>query len=324
MSDDENHCCLPSRVTSSTPQPLVVSTFGDHQVEQCVIPAGTFVMGDSSGVGNPGDGETPVHEVTLESFSIDAVAVTTQQFARFVDATGYRTDAERFGYSAVFYLAIAADPADVMPPADGAPWWRGVLGADWKHPGGRLSSVHGFADHPVTHVSWLDAAAYCEWAKRRLPTEAQWEYASRGGLTGATYPWGDRVRDSDKDAWRCNIWQGEFPHRNSAEDGWLTTAPVRTYFPNGYGLWQTVGNVWEWCGDWFSPDYYRESPTHEPQGPPQGEARVLRGGSYLCHDSYCNRYRNSARTSNTPSSSMGNAGFRTVGGPVEQVQTENT
>lgn len=270
-------------------------------------------MGDSYGDGNRPDGERPVHEVTVDGFSIDATSVTNADFARFIDATGYATEAETFGYSAVFHLALKARPSDVMGPAGEAPWWLGVKGADWRHPGGPLSGVDGMDDHPVVHVSWNDAVAYCEWAGRRLPTEAEWEYASRGGLDGARYPWGDELLDGDSRApWRLNIWQGVFPTRNTTEDGFLTTAPVRTFRPNGYGLWQTVGNVWEWCSDWFHPAYYLMSPKRDPRGPEDGTARILRGGSYLCHDSYCNRYRNSARSSNTPDSSMGNAGFRTV------------
>jgi sulfatase modifying factor 1 len=158
-------------------------------------------------------------------------------------------------------------------------------------------------------VSWNDAVAYCEWAGRALPTEAQWEYASRGGLEGARYPWGAGL---DTENWQCNIWQGAFPTDNTLADGWLTTAPVRSFQPNAWGLWQTVGNVWEWCWDFYDPRYYARSEPRDPRGPEVGTGRVLRGGSYLCHDSYCNRYRNSARSSNTPDSSMGNAGFRTV------------
>ncbi|MDF2563533.1 MAG: formylglycine-rating enzyme family protein [Microbacterium sp.] len=267
-------------------------------------------MGDSSGDRNPADGEVPLHPVTLQRFSIDVTTVTNDDFARFVDASGYVTDAETFGFSAVFHLAVQAPREDVMGQASGAPWWLGVRGADWAHPGGRNSSIDGLGDHPVVHVSWNDAQAYCEWAGRRLPTEAQWEYAARGGIDRAKYPWGDE--EVDAGGWRANIWQGDFPRVNTREDGYLTTAPVRRFHPNGYGLWQPVGNVWEWCDDWFHPDYFRRSPDTDPEGPESGTTRVLRGGSYLCHISYCNRYRNSARSQNTPDSSMGNAGFRTV------------
>jgi sulfatase modifying factor 1 len=291
---------------------------GLHTIAQARIPAGTFTMGDSSGDGNPHDGETPLHAVALDAFEIDATAVTNDQFAVFTAATGYRTEAETFGYSAVFHLAVEADRQDVMGPAGGAPWWFGVRGADWAHPGGPRSSIEGLGSHPVVHVSWNDAVAYCTWAGRRLPTEAEWEYASRGGLSGAKYPWGDA--EVDEPHWRANIWQGDFPRRNDAADGWLTTAPVASFEPNGYGLHQTVGNVWEWCADWYYPSFYEESPSSHPSGPHDGETKVLRGGSYLCHISYCNRYRNSARSSNTPDSSMGNAGFRTLSPTIAQPQ----
>ncbi|WP_227488072.1 formylglycine-generating enzyme family protein [Brachybacterium subflavum] len=295
-----------------------------HTIAQAHLPAGTFTMGDSSGDRNRADGEVPRHLVAISALDIDATTVTNADFARFVEATGHRTEAEAFGYSAVFHLAIAADDADVMGPASGTPWWAGVQGADWRHPGGRRSSIDGLEDHPVVHVSWNDAQAYCAWAGRRLPTEAEWEYASRGGLEGAKYPWGDEEPDTGGDAerggWRANIWQGDFPRTNTREDGFLTTAPVRAYAPNGYGLFQSVGNVWEWCEDFFHPATYRrpgitpaaDGAVHNPTGPEEGQARILRGGSYLCHISYCNRYRNSARSQNTPDSSMGNAGFRTV------------
>ncbi|PZU36298.1 MAG: sulfatase modifying factor 1 (C-alpha-formyglycine- generating enzyme 1) [Microbacterium sp.] len=283
---------------------------GRHVIPQVRVPAGSFTMGDSSGDRNRADGEVPLHEVSLDGFSMDESSVTNAAFARFVDDTGYRTEAETFGYSAVFHLAVAAPDADVMGPAAGTPWWFGVRGADWRHPGGALSSIEGLADHPAVHVSWNDAVAYCGWAGRRLPTEAEWEYAARGGIPSAKYPWGDA--EVDADGWRANIWQGTFPTENTLDDGWLTTAPVHSFAPNGYGLWQMVGNVWEWCSDWFSPRFYAQSPIHDPRGPDRGGSRVLRGGSYLCHISYCNRYRNSARSQNTPDSSMGNAGFRTV------------
>jgi formylglycine-generating enzyme required for sulfatase activity len=305
---DEHPCCAPSRGEVSSPPP-VPQERGEHRIEQVMLEGGSFAMGNTNGDENAGDGETPVHLVELSPYSIDATSVTNADFARFVDATGYRTEAEIFGYSAVFQLALAAEPDELMGPASGTPWWAGVRGADWKHPGGSRSDLDGLDEHPVVHVSWNDALAYCKWAQRRLPTEAEWEFASRGGLDGARYPWGDELID---DEWCCNIWQGDFPRTNTEEDGFLTTAPVRTFQPNGYGIWQMVGNVWEWCGDWFGPRYYKFSPTENPTGPSLGAARVIRGGSYLCHDSYCNRYRNAARSSNTPESSMGNAGFRTV------------
>jgi len=306
-------CCAPQGRAAwsvATRTTGAVATTGRHDVEQVTIPAGTFLMGDSTGDGNRGDGEGPVHEVALAAFRIDATTVTNADFARFVDATGYATEAEVFGFSAVFHLALQAPAADVLGPAAGTPWWLGVRGADWRHPGGALSDLAGLGDHPVVHVSWNDAQAYCAWAGRRLPTEAEWEYASRGGLVGARYPWGDELHADE--GWQVNIWQGRFPSVNTQDDGWLTTAPVRSFSPNGYGLWQTVGNVWEWCADWYDPAYYERSPRVDPTGPESGAGRLLRGGSFLCHDSYCNRYRNSARSSNTEDSSMSNAGFRTV------------
>lgn len=274
-------------------------------------------MGDSSGDRNHADGEFPLHRVAVSAFEVDATTVTNEDFARFVEGAGYETEAERFGFSAVFHLAIEAPDRDIMGPAAGTPWWVGVKGADWRHPEGRLSNLDGREDHPVVHVSWNDAQAYCTWVGRSLPTEAQWEYAARGGIESAKYPWGDE--EVDEGGWRANIWQGSFPRTNTREDGYLTTAPVRSFEPNGYGLWQSVGNVWEWCEDWFHPATYRRGTTAEhrtvvenPAGPDNGQARIMRGGSYLCHISYCNRYRNSARSQNTPDSSMGNGGFRTV------------
>ncbi|WP_425256381.1 formylglycine-generating enzyme family protein [Pseudarthrobacter sp. J47] len=281
-----------------------------HAVE---IPAGTFTMGDAFAEGYPADGETPVHEVRLGGFLMDVTTVTNAMYAAFVETTGYRTEAEEYGSSAVFHLLSTAAGPDILGAASRAPWWLNIRGADWAHPTGPNSHWRDVPNHPAVHVSHNDALAYCRWAGRRLPTEAEWEYAARGGLEGRRYAWGDDLTPDGEH--RCNIWQGAFPAANTVDDGHLGTAPVRAYPPNGYGLYEMAGNVWEWCADWFLPKYYRNSPTNNPQGPTIGAGRVMRGGSYLCHDSYCNRYRVAARTSNTPESSSGNLGFRTVAAP---------
>jgi formylglycine-generating enzyme required for sulfatase activity len=308
-------CCAPSRSGEPhrhTDDLLVIGrpSVRSHAVEQVSVPAQEFAMGDAHGDGARPDGETPVHRVRLAAFDIDATSVTVADFAAFVVATGYVTDAERFGYSAVFHLHLSpADEDAVVGQPPQTPWWLGVRGADWRHPDGPSSSTAGREDHPVTQVSWHDAQAYCGWAGRRLPTEAEWECAARGGRPGERYPWGDEL---PQDVWPANIFQGTFPTEDSAEDGWSGTAPVRAFAPHGYGLFQMVGNVWEWCADWFAADWYSRSPREAPTGPETGVTRVIRGGSFLCHDSYCNRYRNAARSANTPDSSTSNTGFRTV------------
>ncbi|WP_235026741.1 formylglycine-generating enzyme family protein [Dietzia lutea] len=272
------------------------------------ISGGEFRMGDSFDEGYAADGETPVHRVSIADFLMDSTAVSNSQFATFVKDSGYVTEAEKLGVSAVFHLAFHGRPADVLNRVTGVPWWLAVRGACWRRPEGPGSDISGRQNHPVVHVTWRDAMAYCAWAGKRLPTEAEWEYAARGGLRDARFPWGDELTPRGK--WRCNIWQGTFPQHNTVEDGHLTTAPVKTFRPNGYGLYQMVGNVWEWCADWFDPSYYQNSPTDNPRGPETGQARVMRGGSYLCHHSYCYRYRASARSSNTPDSASSNIGFR--------------
>jgi formylglycine-generating enzyme required for sulfatase activity len=268
-------------------------------------------MGDSFGEGYPSDGELPVHPVRLGAFSIDTTPVTNDAFSAFTDATGYRTDAESAGHSAVFAPHLRADPDDVLAVFPGTPWWADVRGASWRRPQGPLGSLEGLGSHPVVQVSRTDALAYCAWAGRRLPTEAEWEYAARGGAESLRYPWGDELTPGGHH--RCNIWQGEFPTVNTAEDGWSATSPVASYPPGGHGLYDTAGNVWEWCADWFDPGYYALSPARDPRGPGPTGLAVIRGGSYLCHDSYCNRYRTAARSANTPRSSAANCGFRTAG-----------
>ncbi|WP_330479381.1 formylglycine-generating enzyme family protein [Streptomyces platensis] len=272
------------------------------------VAAGEFAMGDNFGEGYPADGETPVHRVALSAFLVDPTAVTNGEFAAFVDATGYVTDAERYGSSAVFHLALSPSDTAICGRVAHTPWWLEVRGACWHRPEGPRSDIEDRRVHPVVHVSHRDALAYCAWAGKRLLTEAEWEYAARGGHEGRRYPWGDELAPAG--VHQCNIWHGRFPVHNTREDGYLTTAPAKRFHRNDYGLWSMVGNVWEWCADWFSPRYYRRSPQRDPKGAPFGMARVMRGGSYLCHDSYCHRYRVAARSSNTPNSSSGNLGFR--------------
>jgi sulfatase modifying factor 1 len=314
---EEHACCAPAatrtegqaRPNAPTSRPATPS--GRPPRGQLPVPAGAFAMGDAFGEGYPGDGETPVHQVHLDAYRIDATAVTNAQFATFVKDTGHVTGAEEFGVSAVFHLAFDGDPRDVLNRAAGTPWWLAVRGATWRQPEGPGSDVSRRQNHPVVHVSWDDATAYAAWAGKRLPTEAEWERAARGGLEGSRYAWGDEL--TPRGRWMCNIWQGTFPTVNTAEDGHLTTAPVKAFPANGLGVSGTAGNVWEWCADWFAADYYEHAPDRDPRGPDTGDQRVMRGGSYLCHESYCNRYRVAARSSNTPESTSGNIGFRCAG-----------
>jgi formylglycine-generating enzyme required for sulfatase activity len=257
-----------------------------------LLSGGAFLMGTDDAAAYPEDCEGPVREVRVKPIWIGATAVTNDEFAQFVSAAGYITEAERFGSSFVF-AGLLPDDFEPTRGVAQAPWWRQVIGACWRHPEGPGSEIESRLEHPVVHVSWNDAQAYCAWARKRLPSEAEWEYAARGGLEQKRYPWGDDLTPDDEHL--CNIWQGEFPLLNSLEDGYLGTAPVRAFPPNCYGLYNIVGNVWEWCDDWF------------------GEGRkVIKGGSYLCHESYCFRYRVAARSSNTPNGSTGNMGFRTA------------
>jgi formylglycine-generating enzyme required for sulfatase activity len=264
-------------------------------------------MGSEDQWAYPEDGESPVREAEVSAFSIGAYAVSNAEFAVFIGQTGYVTDAERFGWSFVFAGLLPDD----FPPTQGvaqAPWWRKVDGADWCHPEGPHSSIEERLDHPAVHVSWNDADAYCAWAAARLPTETEWEFAARGGLERKTFPWGDELEPGGEH--RMNVWQGEFPVRNTGADGHLGTAPVTSFPPNGYGLHNMTGNVWEWTADWFDPSFRQRDRKRDPAGPPRGTSKVQKGGSYLCHHSYCRRYRAAARQASTPDSSTGNVGFR--------------
>lgn len=273
------------------------------------LSGGPFRMGTDDGEGFPADGEGPVREVAVRPFRIAPTAVTTANFAAFAKATGYRTTAEQIGWSFVFRQFLRAEVARTsLGAVAAAPWWLAIPGATWRHPEGPGSSIGDRAHHPVVHVSWDDAIAYCRWAGVRLPTEAEWEFAARGGLEQARFPWGNELVPHGRH--HANIWQGHFPTHNAAEDGFPGTAPVRSFPPNEFGLYEVAGNVWEWCADWWSAAYHVTGPRADPQGPPSGSSRVMRGGSYLCHASYCNRYRVAARSANTPDSSTGNLGFR--------------
>jgi formylglycine-generating enzyme required for sulfatase activity len=273
------------------------------------LAGGEFLMGADDREGFPDDGEGPVRSVRLSPYFVDETAVTNDAFAAFVRATGYVTDAERFGWSFVFWMLLPRDFEETRAVAR-APWWRRVDGACWRNPEGPKSELDGRGAHPVVHVSHDDARAYCAWAGKRLPTEAEWEHAARGGLVQQRFPWGDELTPGG--VHRCNVWQGEFPTTNTAEDGFVGTAPVRSYPPNGFGLYEMVGNVWEWCADFFDPVFDRRRTRVDPKGPDRGTTRVIRGGSYLCHASYCNRYRVAARSSNEPAASTGHMGFRCV------------
>jgi len=271
------------------------------------LPGGEFTMGTDGDYGYMLDGEGPAHAVTLSPFAISRHAVSNEQFAAFAEATGYRTEAELHGGSFVF-VGLLPDDFPPTRAVAAAPWWRAVEGAEWRHPEGPRSDLADRGDHPVVHVSWNDATAFCCWSGTRLPTEAEWEYAARGGLDGQRFPWGEELEPGGEH--RMNVFQGEFPAENECADGYEGTAPVSAFAPNGYGLHNVTGNVWEWAADRFDRNHYAESRRVDPRCEEGEGPRVMRGGSYLCHASYCNRYRVDARSSTAPDGSTGNLGFR--------------
>ncbi|QYM80461.1 formylglycine-generating enzyme family protein [Horticoccus luteus] len=319
MTSTDGNCCAPGRTSSAVaPTSLEGAGAGTFQRMRSAsvegmrrIPGGDFLMGNERNYGFAADGEGPVHRVRLDPFYLDATTVTNEQFNAFANATRYKTEAEQFGWSFVFYghLSTSQQQAAARAVVQGTEWWCRVDGAAWRHPEGPGSTIKQRWAYPVVHISWRDAVAYAAWAGKRLPTEAEWEWAARGGLAPENrFPWGDELEPDGKH--RMNVWQGVFPSHNTAADGYVGTAPARAYKPNAYGLYNMTGNVWEWCWDWFAADYYQRSPAENPTGPEATDRRVLRGGSYLCHASYCNRYRVDARSSNTPDSSATNIGFR--------------
>lgn len=275
--------------------------------ETAAIPAGPAFLGTDIAL-LPQDGERPLRRVKVRSFQAMVTSVTNLMFRSFVEATGYLTDAEQLGWSFVFFSQLPSGEPDTSAVAD-APWWRKVDGASWRRIGGRGSDADWQPDHPVVHVSWNDAVAFAQWAKGRLPSEVEWEHAARGGLGDVRYPWGDE-EPNDTFFQPCNIWQGEFPNFNSGRDNFIATAPAKSFAPNGYGLYNMVGNVWEWTADPFTLRSLMKSSRRrvkEMRG-----TRILKGGSFLCHRSYCYRYRIAARTGNSPDTSASHTGFRLV------------
>ncbi|GGJ98183.1 hypothetical protein GCM10007063_20610 [Lentibacillus kapialis] len=304
-------CCTASRgsvvkgVPESAQNPNIEKANGKPFGEKMVyLPGGEFLLGTEDMDGFPADKEGPVENVTVKPFYIDQTAVTNREFKQFIEETGYETDAEKYGWSFVFYKFLSDKQLKKSQQLPGTPWWFAVEEAYWYQPEGKGSDIKTRMEHPVIHVSWNDAKAFCKWADKRLPLEKEWEFAARGGLEQKKYAWGDVLHPNGKHY--CNIWQGDFPRTNTKEDGYLGTAPADSFPPNGYGLYNTAGNVWEWCSDWFDKSM-NLSPKVGLQTP-----KAMRGGSYLCHYSYCNRYRVAARSSNTMDSSTGNLGFRCV------------
>ena len=294
------------------------------------IPGGTFYRGCPD-CGMPDT--LPVHLVSVDGFWMDKTPVTNRQFERFVKETGYVTVAERKldprdypGVPAdklVSGSAVFTSPDREVPLDDPLQWWRYVPGASWKHPEGPKSRIAERMDHPVVQIAWEDAVAYLTWSGRRLPTEAEFEFAARGGLDRNRYAWGNELRPEGK--WPANIWQGAFPSENTTEDGHFRTSPVTAFPVNGFGLYDMGGNVWQWCADWYQPEYYAElaaqpPPVRNPQGParsfdphePGAAKRVVRGGSFLCSDRYCSRYLVGSRGKAEVSSGTSNLGFRGV------------
>ena len=308
LSLDEDHSRVEAIAKRAGPV-TDIALSRSHDAHRMVrIAGGEFTMGSDAPDAVPEDGEGPTRRVTVGDFAISPTTVTNREFGAFVRATRYVTDAERAGWSYVFYLQIPADARrTARQVAAGLPWWLPADYASWQRPEGSGTHVHTRPDHPVVHVSWNDCQAYCAWAGARLPTEAQWEFAARGGLDGKTFPWGDALEQDGLP--RCNVWRGMFP--NAPAEGWKPE-PVSafSYEPNGYGLYNLCGNVWEWCADAFSTAYHAETSAIDPRFAQSTGRRSMRGGSFLCHDSYCNRYRVAARSSNTPESAASNCGFR--------------
>lgn len=310
-ASDPTACCTPSADRPPlNAHHLNVSTQAALRVSEDAIdiPGGTGFVGTNDPQ-LPVDGESPMRKVKIRPFRMGATAVTNAQFKTFVDTTGFVTEAERFGWSFVFWSQVPKHlgPTEAVPEVN---WWRRVDGSNWRNingPGTEGEAWH--PDHPVVHISWNDARAYAEWAGGRLPTEAEWEHAARGGLGDVRFPWGDAEPD-DVHHTPCNIWQGQFPNLNTGQDGYLTTAPAQSFQPNGYGLYNLAGNVWEWTADPYRVRSLKKSVKDRLEA--MKGYKLSKGGSFLCHKSYCYRYRIAARSGNSPDSATTHHGFRMV------------
>ncbi len=328
--------CQPSETTGNEKAPPVQP--GETPAGMAYIPGGTFKMGGKTEQADPD--EFPRNEVTVTAFYMDSTEVTNHEFQEFVEATGYVTIAERpLDWEE---MAKQLPPGTPRPPDsllqpgalvfqptsqpvsldDVSQWWKWTPGASWRHPRGPGSSIEDKMNHPVVQIAWDDAAAYAKWAGKRLPTEAEWEWAALGGMNDPIYPWGNQAAGEGTP--KANFWQGMFPYDNTEEDGFYGTAPVKSFPPNGYGLYDMAGNVWEWCADWYHAGYYQQLASNKsnegPQGPeqpydpmePYTPKRSMRGGSFLCNDDYCSGYRVARRMKSSPDSGLNHTGFRCV------------
>lgn len=301
-------CCTPARAGSLTLTQAEFERSGGRSYAEIVeIPGGTATVGTRSPQ-IPDDGEGPIRRVVIKPFRMAVTTVTNQEFRAFVEATGYVTEAERFGWSFVFWseVPMSVGPTQAVSEVE---WWRRVDGACWFAPNGPETEHDCQPDHPVVHISWNDARAYASWVGGRLPTEVEWEHAARAGQGDVRFPWGN-AEPNDTDITPCNIWQGDFPKVNTAADGFVTTAPARSFEPNPWGLYNLVGNVWEWTADPYRVRSLKRAVKDRLSG--MKGYKLSKGGSFLCHRSYCYRYRIAARSGTSPDSATTHHGFRVV------------